>query len=238
MDEHLSQISTVWSMLFQAQRQETGATAAQQKLLVRYCRPIYGYLVHIVKDPNVADDLAQEFATRFVEGKFHKANPERGRFRDYVKACLFNLVREHHRRQQREPAAISAEIEAGNVEDEKTFVAGWGEEMLNQAWDALSEHEQQTGQIYFSVLKQRTQNPNQSSAEMAECLSASLNKKFTAAGIRQLVHRARDKFTDLLLDEVARSLNTEDLNEVEAELIDLNLYSYCKDALKRRRDGN
>jgi hypothetical protein len=70
---------------------------------------------------------------------------------------------------------------------------------------------------------------------MAARLGARLGRPLTAAGVRQTLRRAREKFSDLLLDEVAHSLQTADPGAVEQELIDLGLLSYCQDALQRRR---
>jgi hypothetical protein len=59
-----------------------------------------------------------------------------------------------------------------------------------------------------------------------------VGKAFTIAGTRQLLHRARKRFAELLLDEVARSLPTSAPDHLEQELIDLNLLHYCRSALK------
>jgi hypothetical protein len=81
------------------------------------------------------------------------------------------------------------------------------------------------------------------SAQLAERLAARLGRPFTAAGVRQLVHRGRELFGDLLVGEVARSLQVdaatpEGANRVEEELIDLGLlFSYCKAALERCRQS-
>ena len=50
-----------------------------------------------------------------------------------------------------------------------------------------------------------------------------------------LLHRAREKFADLLLDEVLNSLAEGSLPEVEEELIELDLLEYCRPALEKRR---
>jgi hypothetical protein len=56
----------------------------------------------------------------------------------------------------------------------------------------------------------------------------------TAEWVRKRLFLAREKFTDLLLDEVARSLGDPSADEVEQELIDLGLFDYCRAALERR----
>ncbi|MBV8265921.1 MAG: hypothetical protein JO252_06210, partial [Planctomycetaceae bacterium] len=51
---------------------------------------------------------------------------------------------------------------------------------------------------------------------------------------RQALHRARERFADLLIDQVANTLGDSD---VEQELIDLGLIDYCRPALRRRARG-
>ena len=77
VNQHLSRISTMWTMVFQAHKDAPQAAAAQAVLLERYCGAIYRYLLSAVRDANVADELAQEFALRFVKGYFRRASPER-----------------------------------------------------------------------------------------------------------------------------------------------------------------
>jgi RNA polymerase sigma-70 factor (ECF subfamily) len=239
-DEHLSEISTVWTMVFQAHGSTVAqtASAAREMLLERYCGAVHRYLVAAVRDPHVAGELSQEFALGFVEGKFRNADPDKGRFRDYVKTALFNLIRKHHKKQSRQPVGLDlalAEPAAPQetAESDETFLSGWRDELLARVWEALARIEAQTGQMYFTMLDYRARHKT-SSAQMAEKLSHRLGKKLTAAGVRQTVHRGRDKFADLLIEEVARSLETDQAEPIEQELIDLGLMSYCKDALARR----
>jgi RNA polymerase sigma-70 factor (ECF subfamily) len=73
---------------------------------------------------------------------------------------------------------------------------------------------------------------------MAEQLGARLGRPVTSAGGRQTLHRARAKFADLLVAEVARSLETSAPDRIEQELLDLDLLRYCKPALSRRAQGD
>src|SRR3954462_13104217 len=102
LDQHLSHINTMWTMLHQAHRGAPDeAAAARQALMQRYCGAVFRYLLRAVRDPSVAEDLTQEFALRFIQGRFGHADPEQGRFRNYVKAALFRLVQDHYRELQR-----------------------------------------------------------------------------------------------------------------------------------------
>ena len=62
-----------------------------------------------------------------------------------------------------------------------------------------------------------------------------IGKAVTPEWVRKRLHVAREKFTDLLLDEVARSLEDPAAEDLEQELIDLGLHEYCRAALARRR---
>jgi len=58
-----------------------------------YWFPLYAYVRRRVKDANEAQDLTQEFFARFLEKQYiERADPERGRFRTFLLACLKNFL--------------------------------------------------------------------------------------------------------------------------------------------------
>jgi RNA polymerase sigma-70 factor (ECF subfamily) len=242
-DSRLSRISTLWTDVFQAHGgQRAESAAAQKRLLQRYCGAIYRYLRGALRDADAADELAQEFALRFVRGDFKKADPGKGRFRDYVKTALFHLVATYQSRKGRAPRGLPGDHyeppDPSPPHDEvadKEFLDRWREALLARCWEALARQERESGQLYHTALHFRSSNPGVSSAEMAEKLGARLGRPLTAVGIRQTIHRAREKFSDLLIEEVAASLGTDDLETVEQELVDLGLLTYCQDALAKRK---
>jgi RNA polymerase sigma-70 factor (ECF subfamily) len=238
--QRLSRICTHWSVVCQA-HQGTGSavTSAQQELLKRYFSAIYRYVLAAVRDPHVAEELCQDFALQFVQGNLKRADPERGRFRDYVKTILFHMVGSWRRKQHNRPHAYDSEIHTPAdstppaEESDQVFLDGWRQELLGQTWQALERVQQETGQPFHTVLSFRARHAELKSEEMARQLSEVLGKPVTAAGVRQTLHRAREKFANLLLEEVGRSLETTDTSRLTQELIDLGLYEYCKDALTR-----
>ena len=96
--ERLNQIHTLWSQVRKAHEQ-TGDLArdARQALLGRYGGAIHRYLLGALRDEEAANDLAQDFAFRFLHGDLRNADQERGRFRDFVKGVLFHLVADFQR---------------------------------------------------------------------------------------------------------------------------------------------
>ena len=243
-DLHLSQIQTMWSVVRQASGDHTAVQSAQQSLLDRYRGAIRRYALAALKDEDAADEVVQEFALKFVRGDFAKADPGRGRFRAFVKTVVYRLIVDYQRRRKgllREGPLHSnvAEPEAGDenadATDDDVFRASWRDELLARCWQRLEEDERQTGKPYHTVLKYRVEHSDAHSPELAAGLSEKLGKPINAGAVRVLLHRARDAFADLLLEEVTHSLESQSLDEAEDELIELNLLEYCKPALDRRR---
>src|SRR6516162_7103932 len=109
-DARLTGIDTHWSGLFAAHKENGEATtAAQREELLRYYGAVRRYLVGIVHDAGVAEELTQDFAVRFLRGDFRRADPQRGRFRDFVKTALRHLARDHWRKQGRAPVPLPSD---------------------------------------------------------------------------------------------------------------------------------
>jgi RNA polymerase sigma factor (sigma-70 family) len=244
-NRHLSRISTLWSLVRLAHHEagDEVVSAARQKLLERYSGAIRCYLVGALRDPDAAEDLLQDFAYRFLHGDLRRVDPQRGRFRDYVKGVLFHLVADYHKDRQRRPRQLPPEhpgpavVCEPDAEQEQAFLASWRDELLTRAWTALAAVDQANGQSYHAVLRFRAEHPQMRSQEMAEQLGRLLGKPLTAGGVRKTIDRARDRFADLLLDEIAQAMSDPTPDLLEEELIDLNLLEHCRPALERRRSG-
>jgi RNA polymerase sigma factor (sigma-70 family) len=239
--ERLSRIKTHLTELLQAHLgQGEDAVAARQQLVLRYYGAAYRYLLGMLRDLGAAEELTQDFAVRFLRGDFKHYDPERGRFRDYLKVALRHLVadywrqkkqrqeREHqpHQSQQAEPM-----VEASpDVEFDRAFIEKWKEELLARTWEALEKNQEENNQPFYTVLRCATDQPGLPSTQLATQVGAQLGKSLTPENLRQLVHRARERFGELLKAEVAHSLGTARPEEVEAELVELGMISHCRQA--------
>jgi RNA polymerase sigma-70 factor (ECF subfamily) len=239
-EQHLSRINTLWTVLQQAhQGPPDEAAAARELLMRRYCGAVYRYLLGAVRDQSAAEDLTQEFALRFIQGRFRQADPAHGRFRNYVKTALFHLVDDWRRAQGKGPRTVPLEADEPvpaldeAAAAEQAFRASWRQELLARAWKGLEQAQQQTGQPYHDVLRFRVDHPDLPSPQMAEQLTARLGRPLSAAGVRQLLHRARERFAELLLEETRQSLGEAEAGHLEEELAELNLLKYCQAVLKR-----
>jgi RNA polymerase sigma-70 factor (ECF subfamily) len=245
LDQRLSRIQTYWTVVCRAHEGSPETVQmAQKQLLERYGKAVNRYLLGALRDQEAAAEVGQEFALRFLQGGLQGADRERGRFRDYVKGALFRMVADYHRRLRRQLPQLPVDAgeppspDEGPSESERAFVESWREELLDRAWKALARWQEESGQPYYTVLRFRAEHLDLRSAQMAEQLARPLGKAVSAAWVRQNLHRARDKFADLLIEEVAQTLNQPTGAEVEQELIDLGLLEYCQPALERyRRKG-
>jgi RNA polymerase sigma factor (sigma-70 family) len=220
----LSGITTMWTVLRAAHGGPPDAAgAARQLLLERYGPAVRRYLAGVLRDSHAADDLTQEFALLVVTGKFHAADPARGRFRNYVKTTLFHLVSHHARQRKRqpEPLAPTDGVLAGlaaTADDEGAFAASWRAELLARTWAALKD----ANPNYFAVLRLRADHPDATSDDLAARAGT------TAAAVRQTLKRARETFTGLLRQEVAYSLADPTPEAVDEEMAELDLLKYTR----------
>ena len=241
--DRLSRIQTLWTLVRQAHDGPADAArAAQQRVLDRYGGAVRRYLRGAVRDPKAAEELFQEFACRFLQGDLKGADPDRGKFRRFVKGVLFHMVADHYRRKKRQPGPLGpdqpepAEDAPSHDDLDRELRTSWRDELLAKSWAALEEVEKETGRPLYTVLRFRAENPKHPSIRLAAELSAKLGKPLNAGGVRQTLHRAREKFAELVLDEVVHSLEQPTADQVREELTELGLLEYCQPALERRED--
>ena len=220
-------------MMQEAHGSQTSRAASARSVLVqRYLGAVYRYVLAIVRDVSLADELCQEFSLKFLAGEFHKAAPERGRFRDYLKTVIVNLVRSHHRAQGKQPQPLPDQVGETPVmpaeDDEGQFAVEWRKEVLELTWQSLKQEREN----YYHVLRLRVENPESSSAELADRYANEQGRSITAANVRKILERAHAKFAKLLIAEVADSLSEPDHESVRAELTELDLLKYCQSALE------
>ena len=234
--DRLSQISTNWQEVFDARSASAdSARSGQHTLVLRYCGAVYHYLLTATGDVHAADDLVQEFALRFVRGDFHRAEPAKGRFRDFIKTVLYHLVVDHFRARKRSHQSLPDEDSlpdpaSRGESSNAVFVRHWRQEILNRTWQELQHI---GGSGFFEVLRWKASNPDGRAADGARELTLLTQREITPAGFRQTLLRAREQFAELLIHEVTYSLGTADPGPVEQELAELELIDYCRPILTR-----
>ena len=238
-DARLSQIETLWSVVRQAHAEPSEETAAARaRLIERYGGAIRRYLTACLRDQDAVDEVFQEFSLRFVRGDFSGVSPEKGRFRSYIKTVIFHLVADFGRRRKKYAAAalehesLLAGRDDATTDLEEQFQTSWRDSLLGQAWEQLRQDEETSGKAWHTVLKTRSQHPELRSPELAERVGEQLGKTISPGNVRVLVHRARERFAEILIALVRDSLASSDQEALEHELIDLNLFQYCRPLLR------
>ncbi len=240
-NERLNLISTTTTLVRQALHgPDAERRQAQAQLLERYGGAVRRYLLASARDSEAADELFQEFALRLCHGDLSGFDPERGRFRDYVKGILLHLVFDHHGQRRKQPKRLASDHPGPSVQPpslldvERAFLASWRDELLARSWELLSESDRTTGQPFYTVLRFRADHPEMPSAQMAVELGRALDRPLTAAGVRQTLKRAREKFAQILVAEVVHSLAAPTAEQLEQELSQLGLLEYCQSALPQQ----
>lgn len=236
IQSRLDDISTKWTTVFQAHADEhPDRQMARVSMLHRYRGAVYRYLLAMTRDADLAQELCQEFALKFLNGDFHKATPDRGRFRYYVKTTVINLVRRHHRNRAGDPQSLPADLQeyaaggSSHSDENDEFNQQWRKEILDLTWRALkAEHP-----VQYALLRMRISEPDLTSAKLAERYTQKFDEPMSAANVRKTLERAHVRFSELVIRETAEQLGDPDGHAVRAELEDLRLLKYCGSALQR-----
>ncbi len=227
--ERLNGMSTHWDTVIKAhEKTNDGVNSARAEILYRYRGPVFRYLVAAVQDLDAAEEITQEFAVRFLWGDFHRVNPQRGRFRDYLKKVLVNMVIDYFKEKQRSPKQLpdDAIVPAKSVNSNSSiqeFDQALCHELIQRAWSKLKKDRPK----YHHVLRIRSENEELSSRDIAVRLSNELDDPVSAEWVRKAMQRGRVRFARLLITEVRTTLNCSTIDELRRELKDLNLFTYC-----------
>jgi hypothetical protein len=237
-DERLDGIETRWSLVRRAHAQGEGASVAQARgvLVMRYAPAIRRYVGGIVRDGDGTDEVAQDVIVRLLKGDFAGADPNRGRFRDLLKTAIRNMVRNHWAKEHRRRSAPVDFDKLADTNDAKldaAWLAAWQTNVLDHAWAALKDFERANpGNPAYTLLKWRTDFPDETSDQLAARLSAKLGTTIQPANARQILRRARVRFADLLMKEIALGLDDATPPQIEEELAALGLLEHVRDFLR------
>jgi RNA polymerase sigma factor (sigma-70 family) len=222
--------TTHWSVVTAAgQDGSESGRKALETLCRGYWYPIYVYVVRKGHGPNEAQDLTQEFFAQLIEKQhLQQADQNRGKFRTFLLATLDHfLAREWRRdhRQKRGGGFTFTSLDEKNLEEqyrhepadndtpEKQFLRQWARAILKQTMDRLGrECEAEAKGALFLEVKNLLSGERDSDAYRAIAGRISMSE----GAIRVAVHRLRQRYGELLRDEIAQTV--EDPAEIEEEL--------------------
>lgn len=221
--------STQWSVVFKAQKNDAEAALALNELCRRYWYPIYAYLRCRGFERPDAQDLTQSFFLSAIDGGLiAHADPARGKLRSFLLGSLTRHVADHLRHQnaqKRGGLAVVLPLECQSAEDkfsnepvdhrdpEMLFFTAWARDLLDRVRAKLRQHYENTKRQELFELLQAAVELDDEIAPYRE-LAARLNS--SEAALRLQVFRMRQRFSKLLREEVALTVETPE--EIEEEL--------------------
>ncbi len=200
-------------------------------LLEAYECPLYFYLRHWGLNPEDARDELQQFYVHVIEKSVvGVADPDRGRFRDFLLACLKHHLlnkQKHERTKQGGKGVTHVPLQdaldeyerricrelATTVDPETLFDRAWAHQIVEKAVESLRQEYAARDQLtqFDGLLGKMDQEPdNQGYAELATTLGKSEGALRIA--LMRLKSRLGDRLRALVADTVA------DEGEVEAEI--------------------
>jgi RNA polymerase sigma-70 factor (ECF subfamily) len=246
ISQRLDSMTTRWSLVRRAhQASILSAGQARNELVLRYSSAIRSYVRAILRDEARADELAQDAVVRLLSGDFAGADPNRGRFRDLLKVSVRNMARNHWEKEnRRRPASVDVEDVAAtnSASEDSAWLSSWRQNALDLTWSAMESFERsQPGSSAVAILRLRARFPDASSDELAQRLTEKTGQSISPEALRQQLRRARVKFAELLIAEIADGLENAAPDDVEEELAALGLMDYVRDLLpadwKERHGG-
>jgi RNA polymerase sigma-70 factor (ECF subfamily) len=225
--------TTHWSIVVAAQDAEAPqARDALAALCRSYWYPLYAYIRRQGHSVEQAQDLTQEFFTRFLEKDYLRSvDPAKGKFRSFLLACCKHFLANERDRAAAAKrgggrAALSLDfgaaerryrLEPAHIQTaERLYERRWALTLLDQVLDRLhDEMSREHKAKLFEVLKPclTAENAARSYQEVAAELG------MTEGAVKVAVHRLRRRYREMLQEEVGRTLKEPGL--IEEELRDL-----------------
>src|SRR5262245_58076609 len=194
---YLDQISTLWPLITDPAR-----------FVLRYAPAIRGYLAALLKDSDLLDEVIQDFLLHIVQNRFVPEQVTRGRFRDYLKACVRNAALTALRKRrlaQADEALLAALTAPDDPADEasREWSGEWRRTLLARSWDQLlAQQSRSPGNHSHRVLRLAVDHPDDETVALTERLAEETGCRLTLEAFRQQLSRARRRFAELLLEEV------------------------------------
>jgi RNA polymerase sigma factor (sigma-70 family) len=222
--------TTHWSVVMAAGKSDSAQAAqALEQLCRTYWYPLYAFVRRQGHAAHDAEDLTQEFFARFLAKEyFGRADPALGRFRNFLLACLKHFLSEQWRQAGRLKRGGGQTIVSWDslmaeeryrseptdpLTPEKVFDRRWALTLLEQTLTRLGEEQSAAGKgEVFASLKDYLWGEG----SLAGYTEVAARLGMTEGALKVAVHRLRQRYRELLREEVAHTVGA--AHEIDEEL--------------------
>jgi RNA polymerase sigma-70 factor (ECF subfamily) len=213
--------TTHWSVVLAAQDATPAAQAALDKLCRTYWRPIYGFVRRQGVEPEEAKDLTQGFFALLLKRRdLNKVRQEKGRLRSYLLTSLKHFLKDERNRamaikrgkgQRLIPLDAVSERERIGFEPSETLAADqiyerrWALSVLDQVLARLGGEYRAAGPasagLFDHLQKSLTDEPDR-----PKPADTAREFRMTESAVRQASYRLRQRYRQLLREEIAHTV--------------------------------
>ena len=211
--------TTHWSVVLEAQGPTPAAQAALEKLCRTYWRPIYAFVRRQGTDSEEAKDLTQGFFALLLERRdLNQVRKEKGRLRSYLLTSLKHFLSNERNRamaikrgegQRLIPLDQFHQGERFDFEPADTSTADqiyerrWAWALMDQVMTRLEDEYRTAGKVVLfarlkALLTDELEHPSQ--GQIADELAMTEN------AVNQAFHRLRERYRQMLREEVAHTV--------------------------------
>ena len=223
--------TTRWTLILASREGDQARREALESLLTTYWKPVYFYLRRRGLAVESAEDVVQGFFLHLLERDFlPRLDPARGRFRSYLLTALDHYLahqRERESAQKRgggvrlvpiDLALAERELEAAPAEAQTAYQREWAMGVMERALVRLRQEYEQgrrkgPAEVFLRFFSFESFEPAPSYADAAAQVG------LTASQFKAALHRARQRFRELLREEVGGTL--QDAAEADREIGEL-----------------
>jgi RNA polymerase sigma-70 factor (ECF subfamily) len=221
-------VTTHWSVVWKARQKDSPDSAAARERLCRtYWAPLYHYMRRAGHSPHGAQDLTQEFLSRFLHREWlDHLQDQRGKFRSFLLTFLKHFLSDERARanaQKRGGGQPFVSLDAYEAEErefigpvngltaDQIYERRWAETVLKKAMEQLHAEYAANGKAaLFDQLKdlQPGEHGEKSYAQIGAALG------LTEQAVKNAALRFRRRYAQLLREEIAQTvLEPDEVNE-------------------------
>jgi RNA polymerase sigma-70 factor (ECF subfamily) len=225
--------TTHWSVVLACRDADSPLAARALEALCRtYWYPLYAYVRRRGYSPEDAQDLTQEFFTRFLaKGYLAAVHPGKGKFRWFLLSAVKRFLNNEQQRAlavKRGGGAFHVPFDGEKAEEryrleaadhltpDRLFDRAWAVNLIEAANRSLEEEHVLEGKAELFEQLKVFLSGDQGSLSYAE---VGARVRMTEGAVKVAVHRLRHRYRDVLREQIAETVTTR--TEVEEELRDL-----------------